>query len=206
VTRWVAVIAGSYLLGSVSFSLLVVWLLERVDLRTVGSGNPGATNVLRTSGRWPALLVLLLDIAKGIAPVEVTRRLGGSAEVQAGAALAAIVGHVFPVWFGFRGGKGVATGFGAFVALFPLAGTLALGIFLALVFATRYVSVGSVAAALAVPPIAWELGRLGWAPPRSATTLALAWLCTALVVFRHLPNLRRLATGTERRLGERSAR
>ena len=203
---WAAVIVGAYLLGSISFSLLVVWLLQRVDLRTLGSGNPGATNVLRTSGRWPALLVLLLDIAKGIAPVELTRRLGGSTEVQAGAALAAIVGHVFPVWFGFRGGKGVATGFGVFVALFPLAGALALAIFLALVVATRYVSVGSIAAALAVPPAAWGFARLGWTPPSSAVTLALASLCAALVVLRHLPNLRRLANGTERRLGERSAR
>jgi glycerol-3-phosphate acyltransferase PlsY len=206
VTRWVAVVAGAYLLGSISFSLVVVWLLQRVDLRTLGSGNPGATNVLRTSGRWPALLVLLLDIAKGIAPVELTRRLGGSAEVQAGAALAAILGHVFPVWFGFRGGKGVATGFGAFVALFPFAGALALVIFLALVFATRLVSVGSIAAALAVPPAAWGFARLGWTAPSSAITLALASLCTAVVILRHVPNVRRLANGTERRLGARGAR
>jgi glycerol-3-phosphate acyltransferase PlsY len=205
VTNPLWILAGAYLTGSISFSLVVVWLLERVDLRTLGSGNPGATNVLRTSGRWPALVVLLLDIAKGIVPVELTRRLGGSAELQAGAALAAIVGHVFPVWFGFRGGKGVATGFGVFVALFPLAGLLALTIFLAVVFATRFVSVGSIAAAVSVSPAAWVLARLGWAAPVSATTLGLASACAALVVLRHLANLRRLFQGTERRLGEKSA-
>lgn len=204
-TSWLWVVVGAYLVGSISFSLVVVWLLQRVDLRTLGSGNPGATNVLRTSGRWPALAVLLLDIAKGIVPVEMTRRLGGGAEMQAGAALAAIVGHVFPVWFGFRGGKGVATGFGVFVALFPLAGALALAVFLALVFATRFVSVGSVAAALVVPPAAWTFGRVGWAAPVSTTTITLASLCAALVVVRHVPNFRRLAQGSERRLGEKAA-
>jgi glycerol-3-phosphate acyltransferase PlsY len=202
VTRWLWLFAGAYLLGSISFSLLVVWLRDRVDVRTLGSGNPGATNVLRTAGRWPALVVLLLDVAKGIAPVELARRLGGSAEAQAGAALAAVLGHVFPVWFGFRGGKGVATGFGVFVALFPLAGALALAIFLVLVFATRIVSLGSIAAALSVPPVAWALGRLGWSAPPSGTTLGLAALVSAVVVWRHTANLRRLASGTERRLGE----
>jgi glycerol-3-phosphate acyltransferase PlsY len=206
VKDWLPLLGGSYLLGSISFSLVVVWLLQRVDLRTLGSGNPGATNVLRTSGRWPALVVLLLDIGKGIVPVEAARRMGAPAEIQAGAGLAAILGHVFPIWFGFRGGKGVATGFGVFVALFPLAGAAALVLFAALVFVTRYVSVGSVVAAAAVPPAAWLLGKSGWAAPISAVTLALAAACTLLVVLRHVSNLRRLARGTERRLGERSER
>ena len=203
---WLPLLGGAYLLGSISFSLVVVWLLQRVDLRTLGSGNPGATNVLRTSGRWPALVVLLLDIGKGIVPVEAARRLGAPAEIQAGAGLAAILGHVFPIWFGFRGGKGVATGFGVFVALFPLAGAAALMLFATLVFVTRYVSVGSVVAAVAVPPVAWLLGEGGWATPISAVTLSLAAVCALLVVLRHASNLRRLAEGTERKLGERAER
>jgi len=203
VIHWGALLGGSYLLGSISFSLVFVWFLKRVDLRTLGSGNPGATNVLRTSGRWPALFVLMLDIGKGIVPVEAARRLGAPAEIQAGAGLAAILGHVFPVWFGFRGGKGVATGFGVFVALFPFAGAMALALFLGLVAATRIVSVGSLTAALAVPPAAWWIGRQGWSEPISTATLGVASICTLLVVLRHASNLRRLLSGSERRLGER---
>lgn len=199
-------LAGSYLLGSVSFGLLVVRLRDRVDLRTRGSGNAGATNVLRTSGHWAALLVLLLDIAKGIAPVRLAQMLGSSTEIAAGAGLAAIGGHVFPVWFGFRGGKGVATGFGAFVALFPLAGAAALALFLAVVAATRYVSLASIVAAASVPGLVALTAGRGWSPPVSATTLVLVGASAALVLFRHRPNLRRLLAGTESRLGERRTR
>jgi acyl phosphate:glycerol-3-phosphate acyltransferase len=194
-------LAGSYLLGSISFSLLLVWLLERVDLRTLGSGNPGATNVLRTSGRWPALVVLLLDIAKGLVPVALARRLGGDGELQAGAALAAIAGHVFPVFFGFRGGKGVATGFGAFAALFPAAAIAALLLFVFVVATTRYVSVGSIVAALAVPPLALGAARLGWSPDLTRLELGLVVIASLLVAARHWTNVRRLLAGSERRLG-----
>jgi glycerol-3-phosphate acyltransferase PlsY len=200
-----ALLAGAYLVGSISFSVLVVRLLRRVDLRTLGSGNAGATNVLRTSGRWPALVVLALDIAKGFAPVAIAKRLGFAPELVGGAALAAVVGHVFPVFFGFRGGRGVATGFGALLALFPLAAGSALAIFVALVVTTRFVSVGSIVAALAVPPLAWGFGAAGLAARPSAGALALAALAVAVVVARHASNLRRLAAGTERRLGERRA-
>ncbi len=199
--RWVPLFLGSYLLGSIAFSLVVVWLLQRADVRTLGSGNAGATNVLRTAGRWPALLVLLLDIGKGIVPVRVARALEAPPEIVAGAAFAAMLGHVFPVYFGFRGGKGVATGFGALVSLFPLAGGLALLAFLAVVVASRYVSLGSLVAALAVPPAAWMFARLGWAAPVTRVELAIACACSLLVVSKHRSNLRRLLAGGERRLG-----
>ena len=117
--------------------------------------------------------------------------------------LAAILGHLFPVWFGFRGGKGVATGCGVFVALYPFAGVAALALFVVLVVATRIVSIGSLAAALSVPPVAWLLARAGWSAPVPAATLGIASICTLLVVLRHASNLRRLLSGTERRLGER---
>jgi glycerol-3-phosphate acyltransferase PlsY len=205
-TELVTLVAGAYVVGSISWSLVVVWLLQRVDVRTLGSGNAGATNVLRTTGRWPALVVLLLDIGKGIVPVEVARRLGASPELQAGAGLAAIVGHVFPVWFGFRGGKGVATSFGVFVALLPISGAAALGLFVLVVGITRYVSVGSIAAALSIAPTAWAAGFCGWAPVPSNGLLALAAAAAALVVIQHRANLKRLVAGTERRLGERRPR
>jgi len=203
---WGLLLLGAYLLGSVSFSLLVVRGLRRVDLRTVGSGNAGATNVLRTSGGWPALLVLALDIAKGAAPVQLARRLEAPSPVVAGAALAAVVGHVFPLFFGFRGGKGVATGFGALLSLFPLAGAAALVLFVVAVAASRLVSLGSLLAATALPVLAWALGRWQWSDPNDAATLALASCCSAIVVVRHRANLRRIAAGTERRLGENGER
>jgi glycerol-3-phosphate acyltransferase PlsY len=195
-------LVASYLLGSVSFSVLVVRLHRRQDLRELGSGNAGATNVLRASGRGPALAVLLLDIAKGLVPVRVAQQLGASAELAAGAGLAAIAGHVFPCFFGFRGGKGVATGFGVFLALFPLAGAAALVVFVAVTWATRLVSVASMSAAAAVPVLAFAFARLGWAPALSGGALALVCLGSALVLGRHRSNLGRLRAGTERRLGE----
>jgi glycerol-3-phosphate acyltransferase PlsY len=198
-----AILAGAYLLGSISFSLLIVRLLSRIDLRTVGSGNPGATNVLRASGRWPALLALALDVAKGVAPVRIAQAFGTTAEIAAGAGLAAVLGHVFPAWLGFRGGKGVATGFGVFVALFPLAAALALALFVGVVGVSRIVSLGSIAAALALPLLALGVARAGWAPPVAPGVAAIATAVVLVVVVRHRSNLARLLAGTERRLGSR---
>jgi glycerol-3-phosphate acyltransferase PlsY len=201
VTRWLGLVVASYLVGSLSFSLLVVWVLRRVDVRTVGSGNPGATNVLRAAGRWPALAVLLLDIAKGVVPVQLAKRLEAPAGVVAGVAFAAVVGHVYPLYFGFRGGKGVATGFGAFLALLPLAAGISLVLFAATAVATRYVSVASLVAAAAVPVAAWVLARAGWTSPVPVPVLGFAVATTALIFLRHGANLRRLRAGNERRLG-----
>jgi len=198
-----ALLAGAYLVGSISFSLIAVWVLERVDLRTLGSGNAGATNVLRTSGRWPALVVLLLDIGKGLLPVRLARSLEMPAELVAGTALAVVLGHVFPLYFGFRGGKGVAPGLGAFLGFAPLAAGVALVAFGLVVAVTRYVSVASILATLSAPPFAWAFARAGWTEPIPPGALALACACSGVVVAMHWPNLKRLATGRERRLGER---
>jgi len=200
--RWIGLVTGSYLLGSLSFSLAVVWLLQRADVRKLGSGNAGATNVLRTAGRWPALLVLLLDIAKGIVPVRAARALGAPAEIVAAAAFAVVLGHVYPIFFGFRGGKGVATGFGALVALVPLATCSAITVFALTVVATRYVSLGSLLAAATLPVLAQLYSRIGWSPALSRSVLALTCACAGLVILRHSANLKRLLAGTERRLGE----
>lgn len=200
--HWIGLVAGSYLVGSLSFSLAVVWLLQRADVRKLGSGNAGATNVLRAAGRWPALLVLLLDIAKGILPVRAARALGAPGEIVAAAAFAVVLGHVYPLFFGFRGGKGVATAFGALVALLPLAACSAVVLFVSTVMATRYVSLGSMVAAASLPVLAILFARLGWAPGVSSSTLALTCACTGLVILRHSANLKRLLDGSERRLGE----
>lgn len=202
--RWLPLVVAAYLVGSLSFSLAAVWLLRRVDLRTVGSGNPGATNVLRAAGRWPALVVLLLDIAKGLVPVQLAKRFEAPAVVVAGVAFAAVLGHVFPLYFGFRGGKGVATGFGAYLALFPLAAAAAIVTFVGVVLATRYVSLASLAGAATVPLAAWLFARLGWTPPASPAMLALTLATSALIFLRHRDNLRRLRAGSERRLGRDS--
>jgi glycerol-3-phosphate acyltransferase PlsY len=198
-------VAGGYLLGSISFSLLLVRLLARIDLRSFGSGNAGATNVLRASGRWPALVVLLLDVAKGFAPVRLGQGLGAPAALAAGAGLAAIVGHAYPAFFGFRGGRGVATGFGVFLALSPLAGAAALAVFAGVVAATRIVSLGSVVGAALAPAFALLFARLAWSPPLPGGAVALAAAGSAVVVWRHRDNLARLRAGTERRLGGRGA-
>lgn len=198
---WLPLLGGAYLVGSLSFSLAAVWLVRRVDVRTVGSGNPGATNVLRAAGRWPALVVLLLDLGKGLLPVQLAKRLEAPSAIVAGVAFAAVLGHVFPIYFGFRGGKGVATGFGAFLGLVPLAAAMALLVFLFVALTTRYVSVASLVGAASVPVAAWSLSRVGWTPPLESATLALTLATLALIVWRHRDNLRRLRSGTERRLG-----
>lgn len=199
---WAAVLVAGYLLGAVPFALIVVRLLTGRDLRRVGSGNPGATNALRAAGPIAGLVVLLLDVGKGALPVLAARALGAPAPVVAAAAVAPVLGHVFSLYLGFRGGKGVATAVGALAALDPWPVVLALAFFGLLVAATRYVSLGSIVLVLAVPALALVLGRLGAGPP-AGPYLAAAGAIAALVVVRHAGNIRRLLTGREPRLGER---
>jgi glycerol-3-phosphate acyltransferase PlsY len=189
-------IAIGYLLGSVPFAFLLSRRWRGIDIRRAGSGNVGAANVLRTSGIAAALTVVLLDIGKGAGTVLVAQRLTGVDGVPAWAGLAAIVGHVYPVWLRFRGGKGVATACGAFWVLVPAAMVPVLAVFVVTVWVTRFVSVGSVAATLALGPIAWAVH----APP---ATVIVAGLTAVVIMFRHRSNLERLADGTERRIGQR---
>ena len=143
--------AGAYLLGSVSWSVVIVKLLQGLDVRTMGSGNAGATNVLRAAGKKAGVAVLALDVVKGITAVAVPRALDAPPAVVSGAAVAVVVGHVFPVFFGFRGGKGVATAAGALGTLAPPAMALGLVVFLVVVAWKRYVSLGSIVTAGALP-------------------------------------------------------
>jgi glycerol-3-phosphate acyltransferase PlsY len=190
------VFAG-YVLGSVSFALWLVRWRTGEDIREVGSGNAGATNVLRAHGKALALAVALLDVAKGTAAVLLVRLVTADSRYAAAAGLAAVLGHVFPLFAGFRGGKGVATAVGAFLALAPAATLACLAVFLLLVAATRYVSLGSVVAIVLLPP---ATGLLSHA---SRAIVVAAAATSVLVVVKHLENLRRLARGEERKLGRR---
>lgn len=188
----------AYLAGGIPCGVLAARLGGGVDLRRVGSGNVGATNVLRAVGKAAAALTLVGDMGKGALPVGVGRALGGPPELVAGIALAAVLGHCFPVFAGFRGGKGVATTLGVVLVAMPPVGGALLAVWLAAALAWRYSSLAALAAAAALPFLAWGLdGR----PPM----VALAALLCALVVGRHQENIRRLWHGTEGKIGQKAA-
>jgi len=192
------VILVAYAIGSIPFALLIgrVWGVD--DMRRAGSGNLGAANVLRVSGITAGVLVAVLDIAKGALSVTLARHISDEPAAPAAAGVAAMVGHIYPVWVRFRGGKGVATATGAFAVLSPLALALALTFFAVVVAVTRYISLGSVLAALALPPMVYFAGA-------SNATLTAAMAAAALIVFRHRTNLTRLRTGVEWRVGVRAS-
>lgn len=191
------VVLGGYFAGAVPFALLLTRRLAGADVRRVGSGNVGAANVLRAAGLPAAAGVMLLDMGKGCAAVLLARGLGASEAVAAAAGGAAVAGHVFPVWLRFRGGKGVATACGVFWALAPGAAALALAAFAGVVGLTRYVSLGSMAAAVTLPVAVVVHGA---APAVVACAAAVA----ALVLWRHRENMARLHAGRERRIRQRA--
>jgi glycerol-3-phosphate acyltransferase PlsY len=188
---FVAGFAIAYLIGSVPFGLILTKLGGAGDVRNIGSGNIGATNVLRTGHKGLAIATLILDILKGALPVWLAfRYLGPDMAVVAG--LGAVLGHCFPVWLKFRGGKGVATAAGVVAALTPTIAALAIGVFLLVVLATRYVSLGSILGALVAAPAAYVMGY--------AQAAELYLLLALIILAKHAANLRRLAQGTEARL------
>jgi len=192
-----ALVGAAYLLGSISFAVLVVRLWTGKDIRTEGSGNAGATNVLRAHGKRLGLAVAALDIAKGAAGVLLVRAVTADPRYAAAAAFAAILGHVFPIFHGFRGGKGVATAVGAFLVLAPWPTLVCVAIFVVVVALTRYVSLGSVVAMALLPPIAGVLFHA----PRPVVMAAAG--AAFLIVWKHRENVRRLARGEERKLGSK---
>jgi acyl phosphate:glycerol-3-phosphate acyltransferase len=190
-----AVLAAAYLLGSVPFSFLVARAFGVRDVRRVGSGNVGATNVLRSAGKPAGALAFLLDAGRGaLAASLAARLLPADPALPSLAAVAAVVGHMYPVWLRFQGGKGVATGLGAFAPLAPWAALGSIAVFAGVAAATRYVSLGSIAGALTLAVWAWVAGGPGPVAFAAAVT-------AALVVFRHRSNLRRILGRTERRAG-----
>ena len=198
-TRELACLVAAYLLGSISFAIVLVRVFRGVDVRHEGSGNAGATNVLRTSGKPLATLTMLLDVGKGTLAVLLMQAVTYDPHWLGAAAAAAVLGHVFPVWFGFRGGKGVATAIGGFSVLCPLAVLAVVAVFVAVVASTRFVSLGSITAACLLP-LAMRL--LLHAPDPE---VAAASAVTILLIVSHRANIRRLLEGTERRLGRRES-
>ncbi len=183
----------AYFIGSIPFALVLARRWGTADLRQVGSGNLGAANVLRAAGLRAGLAVALLDISKGAISVLVAERLSsGASAAPAAAGVAAVVGHVYPVWLKFRGGKGVATACGAFAVLTPTAVPPALAIFLVGSWTTKHISVGSMAATAALP-------LLAFATDSPAADVAAAGGAAALILFRHRSTVERLRAGSEAR-------
>lgn len=191
---WLPVAA--YFLGSIPFGFLIVELTGRGDIRRRGSGNVGATNVARVAGIAAGVATLLLDTAKGYAAVWIAGRLTGqNIRWMMLAALLAMIGHLFPVWLGFRGGRGVATGLGVFIPICWQAVVVAVVVWILVVAFWRYVSLASISAAAALPLLVYVLYAPGHAPPVVVTAGTLA--ATAMVIMRHGPNIMRLLSGTE---------
>lgn len=188
-----ALVLVGYLLGSIPFALL----LGGAEVRLVGSGNLGAANVLRVRRRSIALTVLGLDVAKGCAAVWFASGVSAGTTTMAAVGGSAIIGHVYPIWLRFRGGKGVATTFGVFSLLAPFAAVLGVGLFGLAVWTTRYVSVGSILAVVSLPGLVYLTNGGG---PATVSAVGAA----VLVVFRHRSNVVRLRAGSEHRLGRRA--
>ncbi|RKX20952.1 MAG: acyl-phosphate glycerol 3-phosphate acyltransferase [Candidatus Zixiibacteriota bacterium] len=198
----------AYLFGSIPFGLVITRLFGVPDIRSVGSGNIGATNVLRTAGIFPALLVTLLDIAKGTLAVIIAGSFGGYLlgdieYLKLVAGLLAILGHVFPIFIGFRGGKGINTALGVFITLLIIPTLIALAIFIISVVITRYVSLGSILASLTLPISIFVLKTLNpgqYHPVYLPVTVIFA----VLAIFAHRTNIKRLVNGVENKFSFRS--
>jgi len=196
---WLISIPIAYLLGSIPFGFLLVRIFRKQDIRTTGSGNIGATNVARSGAKGLGILTLLLDALKGYVAVVVALHLSpGNLHLAVAAAVAAILGHVFPIWLGFRGGKGVATALGVFFALTPASTLAVLAIFVIVFALTRYVSLASIVAAAAFPFIA-----LHFIPTRTPIVVGGLIFIPLLIIVKHHQNIRRLLSGTESRFGSR---
>ena len=200
----VGIVIMAYLLGSIPFSWLIVKLKTHKDVRSVGSGNVGATNAMRAAGKGAGIAALLLDIGKGIAAVLIARRLGAPPALVGAAAFFVMLGHCYPIWLKFQGGKGVATSAGAMGALAPPAMALSVLAFLIVVAWKRYVSLGSMTAAVSFPWFVFITQRLGW-EDRDPALLLAATLIGLFIVWKHRPNIERIRQGIEPRLGERRA-
>lgn len=214
----ILLIAIVYAIGSIPFSFLVVRMFAGVDIRKHGSGNVGATNVMRNFGKLPGLLALILDIAKGYLAIVVARQIVRSFATSSPidlahppfyvfpsfwiglAGLLAVLGHIFPVWLKFRGGKGVATATGAFLAIDPRATLMATIVFAIVLLATQYVSLASMLAAAVIPLL------MRFATDQPFWTIIFSILITVVIILKHHGNIARLARGEERKLGQRGER
>jgi glycerol-3-phosphate acyltransferase PlsY len=199
----------AYLLGSIPFGLILVRVFRKQDIRQQGSGNIGATNVIRSGGKGLGAATFLLDAAKGYVAVLLAWQVGlhvhqtqfQTQNLAATAAVCALVGHVYPLWLGFKGGKGVATGFGVFLGITATAALVALASFIVIFALTRYVSLASIIAAIAFPVAALLLPH----EPLTPFMIAVVILLPLIVIAKHHANIRRLLSGTEYRFGKSKA-
>jgi acyl phosphate:glycerol-3-phosphate acyltransferase len=200
-TPWLISIPLAYLLGSIPFGYILVKTFRKQDIRAMGSGNIGATNVARSGAKGLAIATLLLDLGKAYAAVKIAQHIApGNYDLAVAAAVAAILGHVFPIWLSFRGGKGVASALGVFLALTPASAMATLAVFVIIFALTRYVSLASIIAAAALP-----LFALHFVPHRTPITIAGFLFVSLLIIVKHHQNIRRLLSGTENRFGSRKA-
>lgn len=197
----------SYLLGSIPTGYLLVRLFRNQDIRSVGSGNIGATNVLRSGGKGLGAATFALDVVKGALAVGLAAWIAPQMatafpprDIEALAAVVAVIGHMFPVWLRFRGGKGVATGFGVFLVAAPWAALAAITVFIILLLLSRYVSLASILGAGSFPVFAWFLVR----GEKPAPFIAAQIIVALLIILKHHANIRRLMSGTENRFGSRT--
>ena len=195
---YLVMIPVSYLLGSVPFGLIIVRIFKRVDVRDYGSGKTGTTNVLRTLGVPAAAIVLILDMGKAILSIAIARYLFGSDGLETASALAVLIGHNWPVFVGFRGGRGTAPGLGGLFILSPLAGLVAVVFGAPTIAATRYVSLGSIVGTLSGAGTLVILASIGRSPTEY---IAYAVIAAAMIIGLHKDNIRRLLAGEERKLG-----
>ena len=184
----------AYLLGSVSSAIVIARLFGLKDPREVGSGNPGATNILRYGGKKAAILTLLGDVLKGAVPVLLAHALGVDSMILALTMLAAFLGHVFPVFHGFKGGKGVATAFGALVAMNGWVGLALVGSWLLMAVTTRYSSLSAITVAVLAPVYVWWFAR-------DPALIVATGVMTLLLLWRHRSNIQKLLAGTETKIG-----
>ncbi len=194
----VLIIVFSYLLGSVSFGYLFVKHLKGVDIREHGSGSTGATNIMRILGVGPGVTVFLLDALKGFLSVYAAKTLTGNPYIEIAAAAAVVAGHNWPIFFGFKGGRGIATSLGALTGLFPKVSLFVAIIGFSVVGISKYVSLGSVVGAVSLPFLIWFLVEGNNIP-----YLIIGIVITLLAVIRHIPNIKRIIAGTESKIGQR---
>jgi acyl phosphate:glycerol-3-phosphate acyltransferase len=202
---WLLTLAIAYFLGSIPFGFLLVRIFRKEDIRATGSGNIGATNVARSGAKGLGILTLLLDLLKAFAAVKIAAHLapgipGFPSDLAVAAGIAAVLGHVFPVWLGFKGGKGVASALGVFIAIAPLAALCALGVFIVTFAITRYVSLASILAAFMMPVFCLLL-----MPDRSPVFVGGVIFLSLLVIAKHHANIARLMQGKESRFGSKKS-
>lgn len=192
-----ALLVASYILGSVPFGLIICRALRGIDIRELGSGNIGATNVLRTVGKGPAAIVFVADVLKGLIPVVASRMLFPNASwIAILAGTLAILGHTFSLFLRFKGGKGAATGLGVIVGLDWRAACIGFGVWLIVLMLCRYVSLASISASASIPVLMWAFHLPLWYQ-------LFGLLAASFVILKHRPNIVRLSRGTEPRFGDR---